>query len=93
MKINIYNDFTTQPSQHAEVVWTSSNGFCLNAQKEICVVWEEEKGEWNLRKNGMEIDDRKFVSFEELPTYIPWLANSENGRESYEILRKYIQGA
>lgn len=162
MKTNIYNDFVTQASQHAKIMWTSSNGFCLNAQKEICIVWEEEKGEWNLpgggreegenpeqtfireveeesqctptniqfihsvysktltdegaeiitekdgrcfrficdlvdiedfvpRKNGTEIDERKFVAFEELPTYISWLADSENGRESYEVLRKYIQ--
>lgn len=41
-------------------------------------------------QNGFEIIERKFVSVEGLPNYIPWLQDSENGRESLEILKKML---
>lgn len=37
-----------------------------------------------------EIDERKFVTIEELPKYITWLEDSENGKESFEILKKML---
>lgn len=39
------------------------------------------------RKDGQEMDERKFVTLEELPEYITWLKDSENGRESLERLK------
>jgi ADP-ribose pyrophosphatase YjhB (NUDIX family) len=41
-------------------------------------------------KNGHEIDERKFVSLEELPNYLPWLKDTENGRESFGKLKEII---
>ncbi len=37
-----------------------------------------------------EIDERKFVSLEDLPKYITWLGDTENGREELEILKKVL---
>ena len=161
MKYIFYNDFTTQLENCANTIWNGANGFCLNEKNEICIVWEKEKGEWNLpgggkeenetpletfirevqeetqceplnisyfhavyaklfddimqevegappqygfrficrlesilefvpRKNETEIDERKFVPLDELPHYIPWLADSENGRESFTEFKKRI---
>jgi ADP-ribose pyrophosphatase YjhB (NUDIX family) len=39
------------------------------------------------RLDNQEIDERKFVTVDELPKYITWLADSENGRESFEKLK------
>lgn len=41
-------------------------------------------------KNGHEIDERKFVSLEELPNYLTWLKDTENGRESLRKLKEII---
>jgi len=41
-------------------------------------------------KNGHEIDERKFVNLDELPNYITWLKDSENGKESFELLRELV---
>ena len=161
MKNISYIDFETPVENHNTIPWASANGYCLNNKKEVCIVWEEEKGVWNLpgggkevgetpeqtfrreveeetqcipsnikylhsvyarcfedvnnetaytedprcfrfictleniepfipRKNGMEIDERKFVSIDELPQYIPWLENSENGRESFRAFKGCI---
>jgi 8-oxo-dGTP pyrophosphatase MutT (NUDIX family) len=37
-----------------------------------------------------EIDERKFVSLGELPEYITWLKDTENGRDSFELLKTKI---
>ncbi len=42
-------------------------------------------------QNGHEIDKRVFVSLEELPNYLTWLKETENGKESFEKLRTIIQ--
>ncbi len=157
-----YNDFTIQPENSVDTTWSGANGFCLNGKNEICIVWEEEKDEWNLpgggkeknetpretfirevqeetqcepvdihyfhavyakkyddtmqekkdtpidysfrfvcrleniqefipRKDGTEIDGRKFVPLDELPHYIPWLESAENGKESFEKLKEYLK--
>lgn len=44
----------------------------------------------NVNGHICEIDERKFVTLEELPNYITWLKDSENGRESFEILKERI---
>ena len=45
----------------------------------------------NVNNFISEIDERKFVSLDELPKYITWLETSENGRESFEILKSKIK--
>lgn len=47
--------------------------------------------EFVSNKDGFEIEDRKFVSIEELPKYITWLETSENGREAYKVLKDYMK--
>lgn len=46
----------------------------------------------NINGHVSEIDERKFVTLEELPTYITWLADTENGRESFKGLKNIKLG-
>lgn len=159
------NDFEIKPENFENVNWNSANGFCFDEEGKVAIVWEDEKGYWNLpgggKENGespeqtfvrevveeaqalpyeikffhsvyakaydengvevpvrenricfryicklkniqefvpnkisenftSEIDDRKFVTLEELPEYITWLKDTENGKDSFEILKKML---
>lgn len=42
-------------------------------------------------KDGFEIEDRKFVTVEDLPNYIKYLAETENGRAQYEELKRRMK--
>jgi ADP-ribose pyrophosphatase YjhB (NUDIX family) len=170
MKTFYINDFLVNPEKVENSRWATSNGFCFNQKGEVCIVYEDEKGCWNLpgggrentetpletftrevreetqcepinvkyfhavrakhtnehgeeiafenlneefqkstrycfryicklenilefipRKDGTEIDERKFVTLEELPKYIPWLTETENGRESFLKLKEILK--
>jgi len=161
MKYIFYNDFEIKSEDYKSVDWSGANGFCFDSEGKVAIVWEEEKGEWNLpgggregnenpketfkrevleeaqceavdikyfhcvyakaydtngnevpvsensvcfrfvckldniqefisRKDGMEIDERKFVTLEELPQYITWLEDTENGKASLQMLKDII---
>lgn len=161
MKTIFYNDFDYRPDQNLKPEsWAGANGFCFDEEGKVAIVFEIEKGEWNLPGGGkeagetpeqtfirevkeeaqadateveyfhcvyakdfdgegneifkskisfrficklknitefiprlgdFEIDERKFVTLEELPEYITWLRDAENGRESFEILKQKIK--
>lgn len=42
-------------------------------------------------KNGHEIDERRFVNLDELPNYITWLKDTENGANSFKRLKKIAE--
>lgn len=42
-------------------------------------------------KDGFEIDERRFVTLSELPEYITWMKDTENGKESLELLKKKLE--
>jgi 8-oxo-dGTP pyrophosphatase MutT (NUDIX family) len=166
MKTIFYNDFDYRPDENLNPdSWNAANGFCFDDEGKVAIVFEIEKGEWNLPGGGKEmgetpeqtfirevkeeaqaeateieyfhsvytktfdedgkeisdpeskigfrficklknieefepnkivnsfkceIDERKFVTLEELPNYITWLKDAENGRESFEILKQKI---
>ncbi len=166
MRFEYYNDYLTKDTDSDKVDWRAANGFCFDENGLVCIVWEEEKGFWNLPgggregnenpretfvrevleetqceateveffhsvyakcfdENGVEIkvpenarcfryicklkniqefipskninghvteiDERKFVTLEELPNYINWLKDTENGKMSFERLKNIIK--
>ena len=64
MKYEYYNDYLTKDTESDKVDWRAANGFCFDENMNVALVWEEEKGFWNLPGGGREGNESPKETFE-----------------------------